>query len=94
MSTMPGSTLAASALAFSEPVPVFAPPEPPALDPPFAPLPPPKDGSGFGFPFALPPGFACGPFPLNGETAAGLFVWLSETAMPAPAAAATTATAT
>ena len=35
-STMPGSTLAASALAFSEPVPVFAPP---ALDPPFAPLP-------------------------------------------------------
>jgi len=37
MSTMPGLTLAAIALAFSEPVPVLALPELPLLAPPFRP---------------------------------------------------------
>src|SRR6185437_6286617 len=94
MSTMPGSTFWASALALSEPVPVFAPPE--LLDPPLRPLPPPKDGSGLALPFPLPPkGLPCDPFPLKGETAEGLLLeWLSATAAPAPAAAASTATAT
>src|SRR5882757_9783841 len=86
-STMPGSTLAASALAFSEPPPVFVPPEPPELPDPL-----PEDGSGF----ALPKGLDCEPFPLSGEFAEELGVpeWFSATAAPAPAAAASTATAT
>ncbi len=87
-STMPGSTCAASALALSEPEPVFVPPEPPELDP----LPAPEDGNGF----ALPNGLDPEPFPLSGELAGELALpeWLSATAAPAPAAAASTATAT
>src|SRR5690349_9993481 len=86
MSTTPGSTFLAIALASREPLPEFAWP-----DPPFAPLPP-KDGNGFPLP---PKGLARDPFPLNGETAEELplLVWLSATAAPAPAPAASTATA-
>src|ERR1700761_4284321 len=89
ISTMPGSTWAASALAFSDPVPLFVP-EPL--------LPVPEDGRGFTLPLPLPPkGFACDPLPLNGELAEGAAPepeWFSATAAPAPAAAARTATAT
>src|ERR1700756_4535617 len=69
-STMPGSTCVASALALSEPEPVFVPPEPPELDPldPLAPLPAPEDGNGF----ALPNGLDPEPFPLSGELEGGL----------------------
>ena len=64
-STMPGSTLVASALAFSEPVPVFVLPEPPEPLAAVDPLPAPEDGYGF----ALPKGLDCEPFPLSGLSA-------------------------
>src|ERR1700722_785191 len=75
-STMPGSTLLASAAAFSEPVPAFVLPDPSPL----------LEGTGMGAVFPLPPrGLDADPFPLNGELAVGLAEepeWFSPTAAP------------
>jgi len=94
-STRPGSTLAESEDAFSEPVPLLAPPDPPLPDDPEPPKPPPPNGL-----VSVPPPVPVPPVPVPpvpvppvptpllpvGASAAGVpELWLSATATPAPA---------
>src|SRR6185437_16695655 len=103
-STMPGSTLLASACALSEPAPALLPPVPALLPPcPFWPPLPPNP-----LPPPLPPnpllpllkGFCWMPPPpglvlVGADALLGVLdVWLSAMAAPAPAPAASAATAT
>src|SRR5580698_4458292 len=84
MSTMPGSTFAASAEALSEPVPELVPPEPWFAPPWFSPFEPePCCGSWLPLPLPDPPsGFDWEP--LDGARADDeLPVWLRATAAPA-----------
>src|ERR1700722_7099179 len=100
MSTRPGSTLADSELAFSEPVPLLVPPELPLPLDPKPPKPPPPNGF-----VAVPPPLPVPPLPVPptplpptpvpllpvGASAVGVpESWLSATATPAPAPAAST----
>src|SRR5580692_1353052 len=94
-STRPGSTLAASALAFRDPVPLLSlpPPEPP-LPVEGKPPKPPPNGLVSVPPPPLPPVPVPVPgLPLGASAEEVVVLWLSATATPAPAPAASTATA-
>jgi hypothetical protein len=100
-STTPGSTLAAMAVAFSDPVPEFVPPLLPLLPLLPEPLPnglvpkglPPPNGLLPELPPELPPPFPVPPPGRLPEADVLAAEWLSPTAAPAPAPAASTATA-
>src|SRR5258707_1219879 len=98
-STTAGSTLAASAVAFSGPLPVFLPPlpvlplplpVPVPPDPNGLPLKPPPPSPELPFPVPLP--FPLDGRPLEPSEEVADEEWLSSMAAPAPAPAASTAT--